>query len=179
MILYFTYLISPTGGWSWCYILLPTQSEDSSYWRSQAGSQPCLQVLWEPSQLAPFFLRGISKDVPFSSAPPIHHVSSIKAPRWERHPCTDSEVQIFFESNSSWQQGLLALTYLTKYSPNPFSLNKMYKTHSHVKAPSLATPYANIKVSKSSMLSHVWLLVTPWTVAHQDPLPMKFSRQEY
>ena len=27
--------------------------------------------------------------------------------------------------------------------------------------------------------SHVWLLVTPWTLAHQAPLSMQFSRQEY
>ena len=29
------------------------------------------------------------------------------------------------------------------------------------------------------MLSHVQLFATPWTVAHQDPLPMGFPRQEY
>ena len=29
------------------------------------------------------------------------------------------------------------------------------------------------------MLSHVWLYVTPWTVAHQSPLSMEFSRQEF
>ena len=29
------------------------------------------------------------------------------------------------------------------------------------------------------VLSHVWFFVTPWTVAHQDPLSMKSSRQEY
>ena len=29
------------------------------------------------------------------------------------------------------------------------------------------------------MLSHVQLLATPWTVAHQAPLYMEFSRQEY
>ena len=28
------------------------------------------------------------------------------------------------------------------------------------------------------MLNHVWLFVTPWTVAHQAPLSMEFSRQE-
>ena len=28
-------------------------------------------------------------------------------------------------------------------------------------------------------LSCVWLFVTPWTVAHQAPLSMEFSRQEY
>ena len=30
-----------------------------------------------------------------------------------------------------------------------------------------------------SPLSHVWLFVTPWTVARQAPLPMGFSRQDY
>ena len=28
-------------------------------------------------------------------------------------------------------------------------------------------------------LSHIQLFVTPWTVAHQAPLSMGFSRQEY
>ena len=28
-------------------------------------------------------------------------------------------------------------------------------------------------------LSDVWLFVTPWTVTHQPPLSMGFSRQEY
>ena len=31
----------------------------------------------------------------------------------------------------------------------------------------------------AQMLSHVWFFVTPWTVAHQAPLSMEFSRQEY
>ena len=30
-----------------------------------------------------------------------------------------------------------------------------------------------------SRFSHVWLFVTPWTVGHQAPLSMKFSKQEY
>ena len=29
------------------------------------------------------------------------------------------------------------------------------------------------------MLSHVQLFATPWTIAHQAPLSMEFSRQEY
>ena len=29
------------------------------------------------------------------------------------------------------------------------------------------------------MLSHVLLFATPWTIAHQAPLSMEFSRQEY
>ena len=30
-----------------------------------------------------------------------------------------------------------------------------------------------------SHFSHIWLFVTPWSVVHQAPLSMKFSRQEY
>ena len=30
----------------------------------------------------------------------------------------------------------------------------------------------------SQLLSHVWLFVTPWTIVHQSPLPIEFSRQE-
>ena len=30
-----------------------------------------------------------------------------------------------------------------------------------------------------SCFSHVWLFATPWTVAHQAPLSMGFSRKEY
>ena len=32
---------------------------------------------------------------------------------------------------------------------------------------------------KVKSLSHVWLLVTPWTAAYEAPLSMGFSRQEY
>ena len=32
---------------------------------------------------------------------------------------------------------------------------------------------------KVKLLSHVWLVATPWTVAYQAPLSMGFSRQEY
>ena len=30
-----------------------------------------------------------------------------------------------------------------------------------------------------AVLSHIWLFATPWTVAHQAPLPVGFPRQEY
>ena len=33
--------------------------------------------------------------------------------------------------------------------------------------------------AKVKLLSHVRLFATPWTVAHQAPLSMGFSRQEY
>ena len=38
---------------------------------------------------------------------------------------------------------------------------------------------ANKKEKKVNLLSRVWLFVTPWTVAHQIPPSMEFSRQEY
>ena len=37
----------------------------------------------------------------------------------------------------------------------------------------------NSKESESESLSRVQLSAIPWTVAHQDPLSMGFSRQEY
>ena len=39
--------------------------------------------------------------------------------------------------------------------------------------------YAMWKWKKVKSLSRVWLFVTPWTVAHQAPPSMEFSRQEY
>ena len=38
--------------------------------------------------------------------------------------------------------------------------------------------FLNHKV-KVKLLSHVQLFATPWTIAHQAPPSMKFSRQEY
>ena len=35
------------------------------------------------------------------------------------------------------------------------------------------------KMKKWKSLSHVWLFVNPWTIAHQAPLSMGFSRQEH
>ena len=39
--------------------------------------------------------------------------------------------------------------------------------------------YFYIYVCVCESFSHVQLLVTPWTIAHQAPLSMEFSRQEY
>ena len=38
---------------------------------------------------------------------------------------------------------------------------------------------SKMHVCMLSCFSHVWLFATLWTVAHQDPLSMAFSRQEY
>ena len=60
--------------------------------------------------------------------------------------------------------------------PEPM-LSKMGIEKQGVRGASLAQTLKNVKVLA---LSPVWLFVTPWTViAHQAPLSMEFSRQEY
>ena len=39
--------------------------------------------------------------------------------------------------------------------------------------------FRQIMNMSAQLLTHVKCLVTPWTVAHQSPLSMEFSRQEY
>ena len=43
------------------------------------------------------------------------------------------------------------------------------------------TPWANYpcQLSVCKLLSRVWISATPWTVVHQAPLSMEFSKQEY
>ena len=41
------------------------------------------------------------------------------------------------------------------------------------------TPPCSYLISEMKSLSRVRLFATPWTVAHQAPLSMGFSRQEY
>ena len=38
---------------------------------------------------------------------------------------------------------------------------------------------APVTLRCAQFLSHIWLFATPWTVAHQAPLSMGFTRQEY
>ena len=40
-------------------------------------------------------------------------------------------------------------------------------------------PGCNVNVCVLNPFSHVWLFMTPWTVAYQASLSMGFSRQEY
>ena len=43
----------------------------------------------------------------------------------------------------------------------------------------LIQQYASICKDKVKLLSHVQLFATPWTVAHQAPPSIEFSRQEH
>ena len=44
---------------------------------------------------------------------------------------------------------------------------------------SVSVFYVYFHASMLSRFSHVWFFVTLWTIAHQAPLSMGFSRQEY
>ena len=47
-------------------------------------------------------------------------------------------------------------------------ISKVYFLHS-----------SSLKICCAQLFSHVWLFVAPWTIAHQAPPSMGFSRQEY
>ena len=55
-------------------------------------------------------------------------------------------------------------------------LHRFFLVYSYSKVPVWISTYFKVKVKS---LSHVRLFATPWTVAHQAPLSMGFSRQEY
>ena len=56
-----------------------------------------------------------------------------------------------------------------------YLLSKLAKDYFNINALDI---YYNFLVHAQS-LSHVWVFVTPWTVACQAPLPMEFSRWEF
>ena len=53
-----------------------------------------------------------------------------------------------------------------------------FKEHTYLLA-MLATLMVQHQVKETKSLSQVRVFVTPWTAAHQAPLSMGFSRQEY
>ena len=57
------------------------------------------------------------------------------------------------------------------FSYHHFAKHRCVCVHTHT-AFNLA-PFA------AESLRHIWFFGTPWTIAHQAPLPMGFSRQEY
>ena len=59
-------------------------------------------------------------------------------------------------------------------------MNSLLPTSDLLKKVGKTTRLFKVKVRvKVKLLSHVRLFAIPWTVAHQAPLPMGFSRQEY
>ena len=90
--------------------------------------------------------------------------------------------------NSEWishhHSGLVPLKYCWKcFKPMHYGLNYFFVCFSWTlsfKATAVSLGRCvRARVCVISRFSCVRLFVTPWTVAHQSPLPMKFSRQEY
>ena len=63
----------------------------------------------------------------------------------------------------------------TAFSLFPMSILPFY----FGEEPQLLAGWQCTQPSEVELLSRVWLFATPWTVAHQAPPPMGFSRQEY
>ena len=70
---------------------------------------------------------------------------------------------------------------LHKEWSGPCILGILGKTSRSARNPwKIVSPNSSFNVNQNKLLvSHVWLFTIPWTVAHQAPLFMKFTRQEY
>ena len=80
--------------------------------------------------------------------------------------------------HNSWSlvENPLKGLYHPKEKPVDFS---MASNHFQDLSPPLHSYLHSCQCQCMCMLSHVWLFVTPCTVAHQAPLSMEFPRQEY
>ena len=63
--------------------------------------------------------------------------------------------------------------------PPPCRLAKIIRLETKPSAHSLSVPMVHLSLCMLSQFSHVRLFGTPGTIAHQAPLSMRFSRQEY
>ena len=75
--------------------------------------------------------------------------------------CNSSFPSFFFHPSSSL---LFILSFLSNSLSSKFHITAGSQSSTEV---------------RTQLLSHVWLFVTLWTVAHQAPLSMRFSKQEY
>ena len=94
--------------------------------------------------------------------------------------------------NPRGEHGLLFLCLFLRSKENipripaadfPFYIDQMHWPELHHRAKTKSIPgkkrETTLIVVVLRSLSHVWLSVSPWTVARQAPLSMKFSRPEY
>ena len=89
---------------------------------------------------------------------------------------TFSFVHLFIHFNTEYSFNIQYIHFNIQYWSVNVSIWKslLWTGYNICLAPSLTTEYEWLK-----SLSRVRLFVTPWTVAHQAPLSMEFSRQEY
>ena len=109
---------------------------------------------------------------------------------WQRvgHNWASIQQQDEATSDVSEQEGILILrlTRLSFCPDHPFSVPWAKLTHYHLRNGLLLTlaghrippPLYTYLCAHAQFFSHVWLFVTPWTVACQAPLSMEFFRQE-
>ena len=79
--------------------------------------------------------------------------------------------------HSAWQDRFLG--YYTGPSTNYFPFPAPLPTTSSIVPIGIPQRSALPSSYSACTLSCVWLIATPWTIAHQAPLPMGFPRQEY
>ena len=78
-----------------------------------------------------------------------------------------------------WQVDSLPLSHLGGHIYRYIHTHTHTHTHTHLYIYTYTCIYIYICAYMLSHFSHVWLLVTLWTIAHQAPLSVGFSRQEY
>ena len=97
-----------------------------------------------------------------------HHIPPSDEKVWLTY-CVDYGNKTFLHTGSrnvKWNQHSNGKSSKTGQNENCISLTKQF--------------YCKEPESESvKSLSPLWLFATPWTVAHQAPLSMEFSRQEY
>ena len=73
---------------------------------------------------------------------------------------------------------LPSFRYLPSILGAPQLVDASLQSHGHF-CPRVCTSFSLCPYLLLLLLSHVWLSVTPWAVAHQAPLSMGFPRQEH
>ena len=83
----------------------------------------------------------------------------------------DSPLQLFLLGKSHGHRSLMGY--------RPRGLKRVRHTLETKMIKTTTIPLCHSQKHKVSSLSCVWLVATPWSVAHQAPLSVGFSRQEY
>ena len=84
---------------------------------------------------------------------------------------------------ANWKQIMTAFSITTIYCLQSVYYENNFESpkQSYFQYGKTGKKFSDMKshVDDNYLLSHVRLFETPWTVAHQAPLSMEFSRQEY
>ena len=84
---------------------------------------------------------------------------------------------------ANWKQIMTAFSITTIYCLESVYYENNFESpkQSYFQYGKTGKKFSDMKshVDDNYLLSRVWLFETPWTVAHQAPQSMEFSRQEY